>query len=169
VEARDATSGQLRWDKKLSPPGGLSDVDALATNGQLLFAASAAGGVYGLSLESGAIAWRTPMPGAGRLKADGAMLYAVAPGLVRGLRAGDGRVVWNTSFGTRMASTPVVVEHLVVVAEDDGPLTFVDDRTGAPMGLFASGSGFETSPALLGRVLYALSNGGRVYSMSIVR
>jgi outer membrane protein assembly factor BamB len=97
------------------------------------------------------------------------MVYAVAPGLVRGLRAGDGRVVWNTSFGTRMASTPVVVEHLVVVAEDDGPLTFVDDRTGAPVGSFSSGGGFETSPALLGRVLFALSNGGRVYSMSIVR
>jgi outer membrane protein assembly factor BamB len=169
VEARDPVSGQLRWDKRLSPAGGLSDVDALATNGQLRFAASASGGVYGLSLESGAIAWRTPMPGAGRLQVDGAMVYAIAPGLVRGLRAGDGRTVWSTRFGARMASTPMVVEHLVVVAEDDGALCFVDDRTGAPVGRFETGAGFETSPARNGRVLYALSNGGRVYSMSIVR
>ena len=169
VEARDPAKGTLKWERKLSPAGDLIDVDALATNGQLLFAASASGGVYALSLENGSIEWRAPLAGAGRLKVDGAMIYAVTPGVLHALRAGDGKAVWRGDFGSRMASTPTVIEHLVVVAEDDGPLFFFDDRTGAPQGVFRTGAGGETSPATTGRVLFALSNGGRVYSMSIVR
>lgn len=169
VEARSAVDGQLRWEKKLSPPGDLIDVDALGTNGQLLFAASASGGVYALELATGAIVWRQPMPGAGRLKVDGASVFAVAPGVIRSLRAGDGKLVWAASFGTRMGTTPVVAEGLVVVAEEDGPMFFFDERAGTPLASFGTGAGFETGPACSGRVLYALSNGGRVYSLSLIR
>lgn len=169
LEALDPATGQVKWEKKLSPPGDLVDVDALATNDQLLFAASYSGGVYGLDPATGTIAWRTPMSGAGRLRVDGANVVAVAPGVVQSLRTGDGKIVWKFTFGTRMAATPAVSEHLVAVSEDDGPIYFLDSHSGAPMGLFRSGSGFDSPPAIGGRILVALSNGGRVYSMSLVR
>lgn len=168
--ALDAANGAPRWEKRLSPPGELVDVDALTTNGQVLFATSYTGGVYALDPSSGAMLWRTPLPGASRIRISGSMLYATAPGVLVAMRAGDGVVAWKFQIREpNLLSTPIVTENLVVVSESDGPLYFVDKRSGAPEGLFGTGDGFSAPPAAAGNVLYALSNGGRLYALAIVR
>ena len=168
VEALDAATGEVKWKKALSPPGSLVDVDALGTDGRLLFAASYSGGVYALEPGDGSIVWRTPMSGVSRLTVDGPRVLAVGPGLMQELRASDGRVAWKFTFGHRIAQAPVVTGNVIALARDGGDLYFVDARTGAPMGLFGTGTGFDSPPALNGQILFAFSNGGRLYSMTVV-
>ncbi len=169
VEARDLASGQVVWERRIASATELNDIDGLAFDGRQLLLASASLGVHALSPESGAVVWRTPMPGAGRLRVDGTQLLVVSPGQLASVRLSDGKPVWRFAFGQRMASTPIVVEHTALVAEDDGPLYFVDAFTGTPIGIFGTGAGFSTSPAAMGRVVAGLSNGGRLYTLTIVR
>lgn len=168
--AADASTGEVRWEKRLSPPGLMLDVDAVATNGVHVFAASYTGGVYALDPATGDVVWRTTMPGVSRLSVRGDLVYAVTTGEVRALRVGDGQAVWSFSFDEpRIGTTPVVADRALVVAVQDGPLYFLDLRTGAPLGSFGSGDGFLVAPATHGNVLYSLSNGGRVYSLAVVK
>ena len=169
LEARDLSSGQVLWERRIASATELNDIDGMAFDGRHLLIASASLGVHALNPESGAVVWRTALPGAGRLRVDGTQLLVVSPGLLSSLRLADGKPTWRFQFGLRMASAPIVVEHTVLVAEVDGPLYFVDAFTGSPLGIFGTGAGFSVPPASIGRVVAALSNGGRVYTLSIVR
>ncbi len=168
VEARDLTTGAQKWAQTISPSGSLVDVDALGTDGHLVYATSYSGGVYALQPADGAALWRTPMSGAARLLVDGPRVIAVAPGVMQSLRASDGKVEWRFTFGHRIAETPAATQGVVVLAQNGGPVYFVDEHTGTPLGLFMSGSGTDSPPAMNGQILFALTNGGRLYSMAVV-
>jgi outer membrane protein assembly factor BamB len=167
VEARELTTGKQLWEQRLSPRDDLVDVDALAWDGVRLFAASSAGGVFALDPSHGGTLWRGELRGAGRLQVDGARLYAVAPGLVRAFRTGDGAKLWSYATGERMGQTPVVLGDAVLVAEDDGPLRFLSPQTGLLLGQLPVSA--ASSPAVDGRLAYLLSTSGRVYSLAGAR
>ncbi|MFM2152284.1 MAG: hypothetical protein RL199_719 [Pseudomonadota bacterium] len=167
VEARELTTGKVLWEQKISPRDDLVDVDALAWDGVRLFAASSSGGVFALDPAHGGTVWRGELRGAGRLAVDGARLYAIAPGLVRAFRTGDGAKLWSHVTGERMGATPVVVGNAVAVAEDDGPLRFFSPESGAFLGQLPVPA--TASPAVNGRLAYLLSTSGRVYSLAGTR
>jgi outer membrane protein assembly factor BamB len=167
VEARELATGKSLWEQKISPRDDLVDVDGLAWDGVRLFAASSSGGVFALDPVHGGTVWRGELRGAGRLAVDGARLYAVAPGLVRAFRTGDGARLWSFATGERMGLTPVVVGDAVAVGEDDGPLRFFSPATGAFVGQLPVSA--TSSPAVEGRLAYLLSTSGRVYSLAGTR
>lgn len=168
VQALDFATGAVRWERQLSPSGDQVDVDALATDGVRLYATSASGGVYALSPEQGTVLWRTPVATPVSLALHGSTLYVGAPGQVLALRSFDGKPGWKFSFGIGGASDLRISEGLVIFSELDGPMYFVDARSGRPRGLFSSGDGFASPPAVSGNALYALSNGGRVYALGVI-
>lgn len=168
VQALDFDTGAVRWERQLSPSADQVDVDALASDGVRLYAASASGGVYALSLDQGTVLWRTPVSTPVSLALHGSTLYVGAPGQVLALRSFDGRPGWRFSFGEGGPSELHISEGLVIFSELDGPLYFVDARSGRPEGLFSPGDGFASPPAVAGNALFALSNGGRVYSLGII-
>lgn len=168
VQSLELETGELRWERQLSPPGDQVDVDALATDGVRLYAASASGGVYALDPADGTILWRTPMATPVTLALDGSTLYVGSPGELHALRSFDGKKGWTVAFGEGAPLDLQISEGLVLFAELDGPLFFVNKRTGKPEGSFAPGDGFSAPPAVSGNVVYALSNGGRVYSLGVI-
>lgn len=168
VQSLDLETGEMRWERQLSPSGDQVDVDALATDGVRLYAASASGGVYAMNPADGTILWRTALATPVTLALDGSTLYVGAPGELHALRSFDGKRGWTVTFGRGAPLDLQVSEGLVVFAELDGPMFFVDKRTGNPEGSFAPGDGFGAPPAVSGNVVYALSNGGRVYSMGVI-
>ena len=101
------------------------------------------------------------------MQVDGARLYAVAPGIVRAFRTGDGAKLWSYATGERMGQTPVVMGDAVLVAEDDGPLRFLSPQTGLLLGQLPVSA--ASSPAVDGRLAYLLSTSGRVYSLAGAR
>ncbi len=167
VEARELTTGKQLWEQRISPRDDLVDVDALAFDGVRLFAASSSGGVFAIDPVHGGTLWRGELRGAARLCVDGARLYAVAPGLVRAFRTGDGAKLWSYVSGERMGGTPVVVGDTVMVPEDDGPLRFFSPEQGVLLGQLPVAA--ASSPAVDGRLAYLLSTSGRVYSLAGVR
>jgi len=170
VTALDAATGVARWERRVSPAGDLTDVDALAFNGHTLFAASYSGGVHALDPAGGATLWRTPLAGATRVRLDGPWLYAVAPGNLLALRAGDGKPVWTFRIpDQRAGSTPVLTPEIIAIAASGGPVYFLDRRSGAPEGVLGTGDGVSSQPALDGAALYVLSDAGRLYSAGLLR
>lgn len=167
VQAIDFETGAVRWERALSPRGDQMDIDALATDGVRLYAASASGGVYALSLE-GTIVWQTRVSLPVSLLLDGNTLYVGAPGAIHALRSFDGKVAWRFSFGEGSPSELRLSEGLIAFTELDGPLYFVDKRTGEGKGVFTPGGGFSSPPAVVGNALYVLSNGGRVYALGVI-
>jgi outer membrane protein assembly factor BamB len=169
VEARDPATGALQWERHVSPPGDLLDVDGLTLNKQTLFAASYSGGIYALDPDTGAIKWHTPLHEASHVTVDGPYLYAGAPGQWVGMRAVDGVIGWRFNFGGGRTSTSAIVgERYLAFAEADGPMYFVDKRTGEPAGAFGTGEGFAAPATAVGPVVALLSNGGRVYTLTVV-
>jgi outer membrane protein assembly factor BamB len=165
VEALDPANGATRWDKHLSPAGDMIDVDGLTYNGVSLFAASYSGGVFAIDPASGLVLWQHKLPQANRIVTDGLRVYAGGPGYWAGLRAYDGKELWRYAFGDGRSQTVAsVTDKLLIFAEQDGPILFVDKKTGAGVGALSVGDGFSSPPSMLGPVLFALSNYGRVWS-----
>lgn len=168
LSALEPATGVVQWERRLSPPGDLLDVDALAADGERLYVTSYSGGVFAVDPRTGDTVWRTPLRGASRLTAGGALVYAAAPGVIQALRASDGRAVWQFRLeDPRVITTPVLSAGLVAFAEAEGPLYFLDRHSGRPEGVFAAGPGFSSAPATAGRAVFALSDGGRVYSLGL--
>jgi outer membrane protein assembly factor BamB len=159
----------MLWEKHLASPADLQDVNALAFNGTTLFAASYSGGVYALAPEDGTIRWRAPLTGVTRLKTDAGLVYAGAPGFWSGLRIGDGSASWSFKLPELIGSTDAVIsDRFLVFAEEGGSMYFLDKRTGEPAGTLFSGEGFSSPPAAAGPIVAGLSNGGRVYTLTVV-
>jgi outer membrane protein assembly factor BamB len=168
LEALDPATGATRWEKRLSPPGDMLDVDALAYNNVTLFATSYSGGVFALDPKSGNVLWQKKVPQVNRLLTDGQNVYAGGPGQWTALRGDDGFVLWRHPFADGRAQTlGVLTDRLLVFAPEDGPMLFVDKRTGASRGQLPVGDGFSSPPAMVGNVMFAFSNYGRVYSAVI--
>lgn len=168
IQALDFETGAIRWERSLSPQAEQMDIDALATDGVRLYAASASGGVYALSLDAGTVVWRTRVSLPVSLLLDGNTVYVGAPGVLHALRSFDGKAAWRFHFGEGSASELRLTEGLIAFTELDGPLYFVDKRTGEGAGVFTPGGGFSSPPAVVGNALYVLSNGGRVYALGVI-
>jgi outer membrane protein assembly factor BamB len=169
VAAIDPVTGAAKWEKHISPPGEMLDVDGLAFNGVDVFAASYSGGVFSLDPATGDVRWEKKLSQVSRVVTDGFSVYAGSPGAWTGMRADDGFVNWRFAFGNGRTQTSAVLaaEKVLAFAEEDGPIYFVDRRTGQGLGVLGVGDGFSSPPTMVGRVMFALSNFGRVYSAVI--
>ncbi|MBI4509858.1 MAG: PQQ-binding-like beta-propeller repeat protein [Deltaproteobacteria bacterium] len=168
--ALQASSGEAMWIHSLAgDEKRFVDVDTTPVlAGNLLLAASAAGGVHAVDPRDGAEKWRVPAKGVTGLSAGTDRIYLAAA--EEGLLALDlrGNLLWRQGLkGAGDPATPQVVGPYLFLSTADRGLFIVDRNTGDLMQSFDPGPGVSAPPTVFGNRVYVLSNGGVLYSMSL--
>lgn len=168
--ALGASTGDVVWVRSLAAGATeFVDVDAtpIAADG-VVYAASAAGGVYALTPTDGTERWRFEVIGAGDLTLDGDRLYVAAA--EAGLHALDlkGRLLWRQGLhDAGDPAAPVVVGDLLYVSLTDAGLAIVDRGSGELVQSWNPGQGISSPPLVSDGRLWTLSNSGVLYAMSV--
>ncbi len=166
VAALDPATGAVKWERRVAPNGDFVDVDGLATDGKALFAASFSGAVTALDPGTGRTLWERKAPGATRLSAADGQVYAVTTTSVLALSARNGNPVWTQPLEGVPLAAPVRAGPRLLVANGRG-LLFLDPGSGMRIRTLAPGTGVSTAPAVAGRRVYVLSNGGTLLSLDL--
>ena len=161
-----ATDGAVLWDTDLAKGAvEFRDVDATpALVGGTLFAASLAGGIYGLDPATGKLRWRqSEMTNVVQLRAyDEDLLVARANGEIFRFDPKSGAPRWRVDLG-RAGGPPsafIPLGEALTLTVPRGGLYVLDAGTGQPLGRFRPGGGISARPAA--------GTDGRLFVMSRV-
>ena len=172
VVALGPADGVARWTRQASGPSGeYLDVDSIEAPeaDSRVYVASAKVGVIALDAANGEAVWTAALPGANHLLVDGPRVIAGGRGELQALDRRSGATIWKVALGRdRYPTQPVIMNGLVLVARDRGPLLGVDAQTGEPRGEFDPGSGFSQPVLALPGVAYIVSNGGALFSLGLL-
>ena len=162
------TDGALVWQHVTPPSTDLEDsAGSPQTDGTRVFVANFRAGLSALSADDGHILWQKAFPTATGLRLSKGVLFASAVGKVAAFSAFDGTLLWQRNTGV-MTATGISGFPGVVMFSTDGPLLFLDVRTGRELGRqFNPGRGIAAVPTVSGRDLYVLSNNGWLYGMHL--
>jgi outer membrane protein assembly factor BamB len=172
VVALTLARGEVVWVRSLAgDQKKFVDVDTtpVVRNG-VVYAASAAGGLYGLDAGDGTERWHVAIEGASQLIADEAHLYAAAA--ETGLMALDfaGHLLWRQGFHRAGdPGRPVVDGDYLFLSVSERGLYIVDKRDGSLLQSFNPGPGVSTTTTLAHNHAYFMSNGGILYAMQVRR
>jgi outer membrane protein assembly factor BamB len=126
--AIDLERGLPRWRLDLA-------IDSTPAVGDGLVFAAADGAIVAIESTSGAIQWRTPLPGAlgAPLYWDtGWLIASTQGGELAALRANDGELVWRQAVGAPVSVTPVPANDALYVPLTDGRVVCVELASGTP-------------------------------------
>ncbi|MCA9548008.1 MAG: PQQ-binding-like beta-propeller repeat protein, partial [Myxococcales bacterium] len=164
--------GATLWTRDLAPEHErFQDADATpAVLGDMVVAASAAGGIYGLDVQTGAIRWHLNRPGAiGLTAVDSDVVVAFDRGVIARVSGFDGRIRWRTTLPTAdgAPSEPMRVGlRYIAVTTGRGTLHLMDEMNGRPVRQFRPGNGIHGAPATApDGSLFVLSDGGILYAL----
>jgi outer membrane protein assembly factor BamB len=162
------SDGTVLWQTGSSRREPYLDAEsAPQTDGQRIFATSYRDGLIALSPEKGEVLWQKTFPQVNHLTFSHGTLYATAVGKVAAFAPTDGTQLWSKGTEFRTATGVEVWKGLLMVPTD-GPLFFLDGRTGRPLGdSFNPGRGISAVPTIFGRDMYVMSNAGWLYAMSL--
>ncbi len=178
VVALDPADGRVVWERDTSvdvdsPEGGrpqFVDVDTTPLlDGDELYIASFAGGVYALDPESGTVIWHEPrwtgVVGIAR-GVDRLVLSSADEGVVC-LRDDEAHtLLWKHPFERGAPSGPVVAADTVFVGLSGGGFVALALGTGDETSRFEAGHGFSTPPSLHDGYGFVLANGGSLFAFS---
>ncbi len=167
VAALEIASGKVRWEEKLSPPGDQLDVDSLQLDGGRLYAAAYSGAVLAVDARTGKTLWKAVTPSASRLALAPGAVIAVTPASVVALAANDGSAVWTAPLEGSPWSEPIVAGRWLLVPAGDGGLRWIEAASGRLLRVFDAGTGVSGTPAVAGRRVYVLSNGGDLFALDV--
>jgi outer membrane protein assembly factor BamB len=172
VAALDPADGAARWTREVSGPSGdyldVDSIDAPEADSRI-YVASAKAGAVALDVSTGDVVWTTAIAGANHVLADGRRVIAGGRGAVVALDRLTGKQIWKVVLEKDQFPTqPVIINGLVLVSRDRGPLLGIDVQTGEARGAFDPGSGFSQAPLVLPGVAYIVSNGGALFSLGLL-
>ncbi len=160
--------GKARWEKQVAPSGDHLDVDSLQLDGARLYAAAYSGAVLALDARTGDTVWTAQAPAAARLALTAGLVVAVTPASVLALAQNDGSVVWTSPLEGAPASEPIASGRWVLVPAGSGGLRWLEAASGRVLRVFDPGTGVSGPPAIAGRRVYVLSNGGDLFALDLV-
>lgn len=168
-----AEGGELLWARSLAlGAGAYADVDSTPVlAGDLVIASSHSGGLFALSRDDGQVRWRVPVEGAGVQALVDDRLYFYAPR--GGLHAADprtGEILWRHGLERAGEITPPrAAGPYLLFSSARGGLHVVEREGGRQVQVFDPSVGLCAGPALdPGHgMAYLLSNGGRLYALSL--
>lgn len=180
VAALDAVSGSEIWTRDLAAEvtavtkeGVVELMDADATPaviGNVVVAASVAGGLEGLDLSSGKVLWtRSEIKGTTGLATAEGMVFAARTAF--GLSAvdpGTGRVLWSRQFETGVLQDPVVHDDVLLIADSVFGLFVVSTLDGRLLQRLDQREGFFAPPSIHAGYALILGNNGHLFTMSIL-
>jgi outer membrane protein assembly factor BamB len=168
VASLDASTGRVLWERSIAPDGAQLDVDGLVLDGGRLYAAAYSGAVAALDPKTGTVIWSVKVPGAHVLTVGSGLVFVVTPSAVVALGTADGGQAWSTPLANGSAAgTPVLVDRWLVVPAALGGLRWMEAATGRPLRVFDPGNGVSGLPAVAGRRMYVLSNGGALFALDL--
>ena len=168
VAGLEASTGRVLWERNIAPSGDQVDVDGLVLDGGRLYAAAYSGAVAALDPKDGTVIWSVKIPGAHVLTVGSGLVFVVTPTAVVALGTADGGQAWSSPLGDGgAAGTPVLVDHWLVVPAALGGLRWLEAATGRPLRVFDPGNGVSGLPAVAGRRVYVLSNGGALFALDL--
>lgn len=162
--------GRILW--QVNPAQGsyekFSDADAapLVLDG-VVYTTVFNDGIYAYDAATGALRWRADGQGAHSLAAAGELILVGGAGRARALHAANGGEVWSTSLGGSYVVRPLVLGEVSLLAGPEGILVLAT-KTGKRLGRFFPGSGFSAPPAGSASEVYAFSDLGFFYKLSVV-
>jgi len=180
VVVLDASDGAVIWERDLgedvnvhadqSGSAPLLDVDATpVVDGDTVYAASLAGGLYALDLSSGSVRWRrNDITQATGITLDSGMLYVSrAASGITAVDARDGSTLWNRRFDAGVLTTPILYNDIILLADSQGGVYAVRQGDGEFLEQVKTGEGFFAPLAIYKNWAFALSNGGTLLALLI--
>lgn len=165
--ALDPATGAARWEKQIAPADEHLDVDALALDGSRLYAAAYSGAVLAVDARTGDVAWKASAPAAAKLATAAGLVVAVTTTSVQALSAADGSAVWTVPLGGAPEGTPVAAGKWLLVPAGEEGLRWLETASGRTLRVFDPGSGVSGPPAIAGRRVYVLSDGGDLFALDL--
>jgi len=165
--AIDAKAGAAIWKKQLSRTGDHLDVDGLAIDAGRLYAASYSGSVIAVNARTGDVVWTAAAPGASRVGVAEGLVVAVTTSTIEAFSISDGSKIWSVPMRGGPEGDPVAAGRWMLVPTGDQGLLWIETASGRILRVFDPGTGVSASPALLGRRVYVLSNGGDLYALDL--
>ena len=161
-------SGASRWVASLGDRQEFfADIDTrpvLLDEGKSLIVAAFNSGLFRVEARSGAVEWSKPLKQITALqKTSGGLVVASqgGSGQVIGMIASDGQVRWRYKLQAGAPGIPAMLsKFLVAVPSNKSSMSILDTRNGQPIQLIAPGTGMSVTPAVSGRDIVILSNGG---------
>lgn len=180
VASLDAGTGVLNWSADLAVDAVaeadaddvlLVDVDATpVVVDDTVIAASLAGGVYGLDLDTGNIRWIrsdiTRVTGAAQLNGEVYLVRAGNRGMVS-LKPQNGETILDMQFGVGLKADPVAYDDLLLISDSEAGMYVISAGTGRVLNLLDMDGGFFARPAQYGGYMVILGNWSTVLSFAI--
>lgn len=180
VVALDPSDGTVLWERDTAaeledlPSDGQQrflDVDSsVVVDGDLLYVASFAAGVFALAASSGSVEWRLQeyvgVTGLALSDARELVLSSADLGIVCvNLRTRKER--WRRALHRGSPTPPVIRSRAAWVGESLGGFLAIDLDNGAEVGRIESGHGFSAAPSLAAQRGFVVSNGGTLFAFAI--
>jgi outer membrane protein assembly factor BamB len=171
VIAFNAKRGDQLWTRDLAPQVNMfEDIDAdLAVVGGTLYAASAASGLYALSLKEGKIQWFYPIAGIVTMSDfEGDLIVGLQHGELGRFSVLDRSFTWRVRFGTDGAPQRLIrFPYGIALTVSRGGLYVLDAHSGQLRDQFSAGSGLQ-GPLAFSKDgwLYTSSLNGYLYAFS---
>lgn len=179
IVALDPSDGSLLWERdtsvELEPSAEgtprFADVDTTpVVVGDTVYAASFAGGLYALELESGTVLWRDEeLTGVVGIQPAGERMLVLSSGDlgVVCIDRIDRDIIWRTRIPRGAPGEPVVVNDLVLVSESQGGFVTLALQNGRELGRIETGHGFSAPASVADGRGFVLSNGGTLYAFAL--
>jgi len=167
----DPLRGTLRWEANVATPRGTNEVERLADlvaplmrADEMLCARSFQAAVGCVNAERGSTTWTRNVGGLAGLGGNKELVVGGdASDRLTAWKTSNGDVLWTAEqFLNRKLSAPAVLNHHVVVADGEGMVHFLSDKTGKTEWRVATdGSAIMAAPVVVGdKVVVATRNGG---------
>jgi outer membrane protein assembly factor BamB len=180
VVSLDSIDGHVQWTRETLadlPVASATDVmrftdvdtTPLLVDGTL-YAASFAGGLYALDLNSGSVRWiRSDLTGVTGLAVapDGMLIASSGDRGVLGVARANGDLRWRTPVLRGAPTAPRVIGDLVLYGETEGGLVALSTASGTEVGRIEDGHGFAAPVDVAEGLGAAISNTGHLYVFSV--
>jgi outer membrane protein assembly factor BamB len=167
VAALDVGTGAARWERQVAPGGTHLDVDAIAVDGDRLYAAAYSGAVVAVEARTGKELWSATAPGACRVVVGGGFVFAVTSTNVVALAPLNGAPLWTTPLDGAPGAQPALAGKWLLVPAGPGGLRWLEAATGRPLRRFEPGTGVLAGPGVGAGRVYVLSNGGDLFALDL--
>ncbi len=169
--ALKASSGALVWEVPLNRNKRFRDVDAHpVVVDDRIYVSSYDGALYCLNRADGRVIWNYEDGGDSTVTVQNDRLYySTSSGKVIAIDRASGKPIWTHQNASGVSVEPILYKEIVIAGEMNGPLNFLDQRTGAIVGQFEPGWGV-TSRAVLDEKLnevYFMSAGANLYALGM--
>jgi len=173
----DPLRGTLRWEANVATPRGTNEVERLADlvgpmmrADEMLCARSFQAAVGCVNAERGSTSWTRNIGGVTGLGGNAELVVGGdASDRLTGWKTSNGDVLWTAEqFQNRKLSAPAVLGHHVVVADGQGYVHFLSDKTGKTEWRVATdGSAIAAAPVVVGDKVVVTTRNGGVFAIHI--